>query len=71
MDLHSTHNNMIVVTGLVNNIDFGYFQISDCYQKTVHRQTCFWFDTQILGKDLHKIHTSMSVSHDVMADGIN
>ena len=71
MDLHSTHNNMIVVTGLVNNMDIGHFQNSECYQETVHRQTCFRIDTQILGEDLHKTHTDMSVSHDVMAGGIN
>ena len=71
MDLHSTHNNMMVVTDLVNNMDIGHFQSSGCHQKTVHRQTCFWFDTQILGEDLHNIHTNMSVSHDVGAGGIN
>ena len=71
MDLHSTHNKMIVVTDHVNNMEFGHFQSPECYQKTVHRQTCSRFDTQILDEDLHKIHMNMSESHDVVADGIN
>ena len=62
---------MIVVTGLVNNMEFGHFQNSECHQRTVHRQTCFQFDTQILGVDLHNILTNVSVSHGSVADGIN
>ena len=71
MDLHSTYNNTIVVTGLVKDMDIDHFQSSDCHQKTVHRQTCFRFDTQILGVDHHKTHTDMSVSHDVVAGRMN
>ena len=71
MDLHSTYNNMIAVTDSVNNMDIVHFQNFDCYQEAVHRQTCSWFDTQILGEDLHSIHTNMSVFHGVGADGIN
>ena len=52
-------------------MDIDYLQSSECHQETVHRQTCFRFDTQILGEDLHSIHMNMSVFHGVGADGIN
>ena len=71
MVLHNTHNNKFVASDSVNNMDIVPFQNFDCYQETVHRQTCSWFDTQILDEDLHSIHTNMSVFHGVGADGIN
>ncbi|WP_254554257.1 hypothetical protein, partial [Salmonella enterica] len=47
-----------VESGLVNYMDIGHNQSSEHHWKTVHRQTCFRIDTQILGEDLHKIHNS-------------
>ena len=71
MDLHRIHNSKTAVTDSVNHMDVGHNQSSECYRETVHRQTCFRSDTQILGEGLHKIHTNMFESHDVVADGIN
>ena len=71
MDLHSNHNSKTVESGLVNHMGIGHNQSFEHQQKTVHRQTCFRFDTQILGEDHHKTHTYMSVSHDVVASRMN
>lgn len=42
---HSTHNSKTVEYGLVNYMDIGHSQNSKHLRKTVHRQTCFRFDT--------------------------